>query len=142
MPFKFSPGHCGEGGCSCGVDCGGCPIPARNLTLTWTNSLSGGGSTTLVFDGVDVWESACIGTNKRYRFECIDGVPSLKASYFSGGDCPGGASTSCQSPTTLPPVSQICTPFLFSFKTYNVSPFINYCPAFSSLGFILFTITE
>lgn len=76
------------GGCNCpggsSVVCGTCAIPAPNLTVFWTNILTGNGSATLVWNGVSKWQSACIASSYIYDLACVSGVLTFSVSNCSG----------------------------------------------------------
>ncbi len=75
------------------VVCGSCAIPAQDLTVSWFGG-PGDGSTTLVFNGVSVWQSAC--TNGLiYELLCNAGTLEFRVIYFISGVCPTGISNFC-----------------------------------------------
>ncbi len=89
--------------CTCGPTfkkCGtgpGCDIPANNLTISWTNIITGNGSAALVYNAMGgVWRSGCTGggTNQLvFQLGCNAGVPELRAFYPITGACVGGVFT-------------------------------------------------
>jgi hypothetical protein len=120
--------------------CSPCPIPRRNLTLSWSNALSGPGSTPLVFTPPGLWNSAC--TNQLlYSLTCFGSLIQFAVSYFLSGTCPTGQSQSCTSPGS--------NPFALSLDSYTCSPFfLHYtvtgagCPVLWSNGYSSFAITD
>jgi hypothetical protein len=119
--------------------CGGCIAPQRNLTVSWTNSLLGSGSTPMIYNGADEWTSDC--TNYLvFRLICRDGAASFRVAYYTGGDCPNGQAAICtspgQSPLGLTPSLSSCTPFLLQYALSGGS-----CPTLASQGYTRFTIT-
>lgn len=123
------------------VACGGCDVPRRDLVISWANTLSGPGMTTLVYDDADgsEWRSACSG-QLRYRLTCREGGVSFQATYYSGGPCPTGQPLSCTgpgpSPLGLTPDVAQCDPLLLRWL---VTPAV--CPSLASRGFTSFTVT-
>ena len=127
------------GCCASGLTCSPCDIPLRDLTVTWTNSIIGTGSVTMVFDGVNQWNSAC--TNQLlYSLTCATGAIKFSVTYFVSGSCPTGQRQSCVSPGASPQA--------LTLASYTCSgPFqLNYTCAFADCsvlagnGYSAFTI--
>lgn len=117
------------------LSCGPVCIPKRNLTLSWTNVLIGGGTTLLTFDGVSVWESGCA-NQCIFRLECVAGSPIFTVTYFPSGGCPTGSSSTCDSAGgALNVVTMISSPFVVAYGTAG-------CSTLATQGYTLFTITE
>jgi hypothetical protein len=129
-----------NGSASSALACYPCDVPRRNLTLSWTNVLSGGGSTPLVFDGSGRWRSAC--TNQiAFTLACQSGVLVFTASYFPDGDCPDGEAGTCSSGGSGPPgltvVQAVCDPLVLSY-----APTSSACPYLVSRGYTKFVVTQ
>jgi hypothetical protein len=124
------------------VPCSPCCIPKRNLTVTWTNAFSGGGSVQLTFDGVSQWTSACAG-GVVYKLACVGGSTVFTATGYTGG-CPGGTPNPCSSssaaPANLHLASSSCTPFVLDYVPSAGAT--TYCSFLTAQGFSDFTITE
>ena len=95
------------------LSCSPCNIPKKNLTLSWTNSLIGAGSTPLVYVPPGQWNSAC--TNQLlFSLACPGSWITLSVTYFLSGYCPTGQSQSCVSPGY--------DPFTLSLDSIHVQP--------------------
>jgi len=119
--------------------CFPCAIPTQNLTISWTNLISGPGSATLTYTSLpDVWKTGCV-DGQIYELLCSDGTIELAITYFISGFCPTGQSQFCSNlrvyPFALVLASYTCSPFSV---TYTVSPG---CPNVESPGYTSFTIT-
>lgn len=135
-----------KGNCGCStpsLTCSPCNIPEANLTLSWVNSLSGNGSTTLVYSPSPAsWASGCSGHNDALLFKllCTGGDIELRAIYFTAGSCPSGTQQYCSnlrvSPYTMPISSYTCSPFSITW-----SPVSSGCPALVSSGYTQFVVT-
>jgi hypothetical protein len=80
-------------GC-CMPACIPCAIPEKDLTLSWTNTLSGPGSILLTFKpSSGPWESNCDPNNVQYTLQCSNGQIELQAKYWITGSCPGAGTT-------------------------------------------------
>lgn len=122
--------------CCCGtasITCSPCSIPGQNLVISWNNLLHGSGSTTLTYDGVQTWTSACLG-QLQWRLTCYVGVTQISAIYYISGSCPTGTGQSCDYPGSAPNSFQLtsytCSPFSMTFAINET-----YCPLLSSLGY-------
>jgi len=122
------------------VECEGCLTPRTNLTVSWANFLTGPGSTTLIYDGVDSWDSPCVNQLK-LNLTCRQGSATFQIQYFLSGPCPTGLATGCSSPGPSPvgmaPTQVLCSPFLRRYAVTAAS-----CPALASQGYSQFTITQ
>lgn len=122
------------------LPCSPCAIPRRILTISWTNTQTGGGSSGLVFDGVNQWKSGCKGP-LAFRLACEGGSIVFTATLFTTGACPDGPSQSCSSSTTglngLTLIQQLCSPFMLTYQASMSS-----CPLFAGQGYQQFSITQ
>lgn len=125
----------------CGVPCMPCYIPFQNLTLSWTNVISGPGSTTLVYSGnpfAPSWGTGCV-DQQIYQLECSGGLIEFLVSYFISGSCPTGQSNFCSNLRVFPfgfvLTSYTCSPLSL---TFTVAPG---CPEVEAPGYTTFTIT-
>jgi len=131
-------------GCPCcaagTLSCSPCDIPADNLTLSWTNIISGPGSTTLIYSSVGggQWTTGCV-NNLIYNLICTGGQVDFQVIYFISGTCPTGQRNQCTSLATSPfgltLVSHTCSPFSMTWTT------VPNCPNVEAAGYINFTIT-
>lgn len=120
--------------------CSPCPIPSRDLTVSWIGGPDDGGSTPLVYRAPNQWSSACA-NQLLYSLSCPGGSVQFTATYFLSGGCPGGQAYSCSSRGDAPPAllldSYSCRPF---FLRYTVSE--SGCPALAENGITAFAISE
>jgi len=72
-----------------------------DLTLSWTNVLSGNGTATMVYDGASAWQTACV-VQMRFRLNCSAGGATFTATSFTGGPCPTGTPVNCTGPGPSP----------------------------------------
>jgi hypothetical protein len=123
-----------------GLGCSPCPIPLRDLTVSWAGGPGGGGSTPLHYTAPGQWNSAC-SNGLLYTLSCPGGSVRFAVTYFVSGHCPGGQAMSCTAPGDNPRSLQLdhssCDPF---FLRYTVSP--QGCPALAANGITAFSITE
>jgi hypothetical protein len=123
------------------LTCSPCALPQQNLTVSWVNSLSGNGQTTLAYTTSPVsWTSGC-SRGLQFKLICTAGQIEFRAIYWTSGGCPGpGQSQYCSNlratPFGLTFSSFTCTPLSL---TFTVSPAA--CPAISASGYASFTIT-
>jgi hypothetical protein len=123
------------------LPCGTCRIPRRNLTVSWTNSILGNGSTTLVYSRTPTqWSSGC-SNEQIYRLLCTDNQVEFRVIYFISGSCPGGVSQFCSTlgvdPLRLVVDSLVCGDhFLLTCHTTGTS-----CPSITLNGYSSFTIS-
>jgi len=116
-----------------------CAIPLQDLTISWTNLISGPGSTTLTYTpSPDVWKTGCV-DDQIYELLCSAGTIELTVTYFISGECPTGQSQFCSNlrvyPLGLVISSYTCAPFSV---TFTVAPG---CPEVEAPGYMSFTIT-
>ncbi|OJW18800.1 MAG: hypothetical protein BGO49_17405 [Planctomycetales bacterium 71-10] len=120
------------------VVCGGCKLPRRDLTLTWTNNLLGTHSAPMVFNGIDEWATGCI-NQISFRLSCRSGAATFTATYFVAGHCPTGQPVVCSSPGSSPigltASAQSCDPLFLQYTATS-------CPALSAQGYTKFTVTQ
>src|SRR5262249_13984003 len=120
--------------------CSPCPIPKKNLTLSWTNVLEGPGSTPLIFTPPGQWKSPC--TNQLlYTLTCPGITAQFCVAYFISGSCPGGQPQTCCAPGfdpfALALTSYTCSPFFLHYTVTSES-----CAVLAISGYTSFTITE
>ena len=117
--------------------CHPCKIPKADLTLSWTNSSTGPGSTTLSWNGT-AWNSACT-NGLLVQLSCVSGLV-LTVTYFISVNCPSGQGQSCTSPGSVPfaitLASSTCNPFQLNYTVQSAG-----CPAGWTAGYTSFTIT-
>ena len=77
-----------EGSPDQALGCSPCPIPRRDLTLSWAGGPHGGGSTPLVYTAPGRWNSACA-NQMLYSLSCPGGSVRFAVTYFVSGGCPG-----------------------------------------------------
>jgi hypothetical protein len=122
------------------VTCFPCNVPRKDLTLSWTNVLTGSGSTPLAFDGSSRWRSGCSGQIV-YTLACQSGVLAFSATYFPDGDCPDGPSQACSSagaaPQGLTVVQTLCDPLVLTYAATSAT-----CPYLVARGYTKFVITH
>jgi hypothetical protein len=121
--------------------CSPCNIPNENLTISWTNLLTGNGSATMTYiSGPSPWETSCVDGGFEFQLGCNSGTIELRANFFTSGGCPEGTSNFCSnlrnSPLALTPSDHTCSPFSL---TYTVGE--SACPALYSAGNTQFVIT-
>jgi hypothetical protein len=122
------------------LTCNPCGLPRQNLTLSWTNLLTGPGSTTLTYDPTTVkWTAICV-DDQSYELLCSgDEIVFIVTFYLTDEGCPGGESNTCSNiranPFGLTLASSTCSPFSV---TFNTSP---NCPDVEAPGYLTFTIT-
>ena len=135
----------GVGGGVATVPCSPCPIPEQDLTISWTNLISGPGSATLTYSAFpSIWKTkgplgdGCV-NGMIYELLCSEGQLELVITYFISGSCPTGQSNSCSNlevyPFGLVLSSHTCSPFSL---TFTVAPG---CPEVEAPGFTSYTIT-
>jgi hypothetical protein len=122
------------------LPCSPCPIPSKDLTLSWANNLIGTGSTKLTFIPPSQWTSACA-NQLLFQLTCAGNVVQLTVTYYISGVCPGGQGQSCTSPGSNPLAITLdsfsCSPFLLDYSVNSAG-----CPVLWSDGYTAFTITE
>ena len=121
------------------LPCGPCAIPKKDLTLSWTNLISGPSSTKLIWNsGLVQWSTGCV-FNQQYKLLCTAGQVEFIVTYYISGVCPTGQSNACSNllgnPFGLTLVSHTCSPFSMTWTT------VPNCPNVEAPGYIDFTIT-
>ena len=121
-----------------GTLCSPCTIPNSDLTLSWTNILTGDGSTTLTYSG-GVWASGCVDDGLTFQLSCTLGSIELRAIFWTGEDCTGESnycSNLRSSPLTLTQTGFTCSPFSVTFTVGEDG-----CNELYSVGNTTFTVT-
>jgi hypothetical protein len=132
---------CGGGGGG-GISCSPCNIPTSNLTVSWTNPLTGNGSTGLTYNpgGSPTWTSGCADDGLLFELLCNAGNIELRAIYFTSGSCPTGTQAYCSNllgvGSQLILSSYTCSPFSLTFTNTGVS-----CPTLYGDGNTQFVVT-
>jgi hypothetical protein len=120
--------------------CSPCSIPNEDLTITWTNILTGNGSATMTYTPGQ-WETGCVDSGILFRLACNGGSIELRAIFFLSGFCPTGSTNYCSnlrtSPLTLTLASHLCSPFSLTFTVSEVG-----CPEVYDEGNTQFIITR
>jgi len=134
-------GAAGGGGT---VGCYPCGIPLTDLTLSWTNLLTGPGSTLLTYTTPpNIWSTGCV-DGQLYELVCNSGQLDLIITYFISGFCPTGQRVSCSTqnvyPFSLPMTSYTCSPFSVTFGVIG-NGFTTGCPEVEAPGYTTFTVT-
>ena len=121
------------------LPCAPCPIPRKNLTVSWTNPLFGDGSAPLLVSG-SAWSSGCV-NGLLYSLACRGVAIEFAVTYYLSGTCPTGQSQSCTSlqsnPLALVLKNYSCQPFMLNYQVTDAS-----CPVLMNNGYTSFTITE
>jgi len=120
------------------VPCSPCAIRKTDLTVSWTNLISGPGSATLThYNLPDRWISGCV-DGLIYEILCSGGDLEFLVTYFLSGDCPTGQSNSCSNfrvyPFGLTLSAYTCSPFSATFE-------VSECPEIEGPGYTTFTVT-
>jgi hypothetical protein len=127
--------------------CSPCAIPARNLTISWVNPLTGNGADTLIYNSSGPsWATGCsggagAGNQLIFKLLCTGGTIEFRVYYFVSGTCPTGQSDYCSNlrPTgaQLLLSNYTCgSGFTLVFATTTES-----CPTIGGSGFTSFVIT-
>ena len=124
-----------------GIICDPCTIPARDLTISWTNLLDGNGSAAMMYtSGPSQWNTGCVDNGIMFHLACTDGSIELQAIFFTSGICPTGETNYCsnlrQEPLVLTFSSYTCSPFSITFTVGEDA-----CPTIYSFGNTEFVIT-
>jgi hypothetical protein len=129
-----------------GITCSPCTLPTTDLTLSWVNPIYGDGSVPIVYNGdpsSPAWaNTGCSGALGELVFQlaCVDGSLNLKVVYFTGGACPTGTTSFCQtggsSGHQLTLASYTCSPLSVTFDSTLSS-----CPALTNNGYTQFVVT-
>jgi PEGA domain len=142
MPRKNQPGCpcCGNAGNCFAASCVPCNIPKADLTIAWTNVLTGNGSATLKFDGVATWASGCVDNGLQFKLVCGGGGIELRAYFFIDGICPTGQSGYCTNVggpnLSLVLSSSTCSPFSLTFQCTELG-----CPSIYAAGNTQFVVS-
>jgi hypothetical protein len=120
--------------------CGACQVPQANLTLSWTNAISGPGSTTLDFQSCILWNTGCV-NQLLFELQCLSGVLIFTVIFFISGSCPTGQHRQCASNGgaggKLDSVMQTCgAGFLWELSVNGTD-----CPGVFAGGYTSFTIS-
>lgn len=125
------------GGCQCvsgPVGCPSCPsFTLRNLSVSWTNVQTGGGSSGMTWVSGCLWDTFCTPSNLRIQFDMSAATPVLTVYRYSGAGC-ATLLGSCS--FTTPDISA-CSPLQFSWGVTNAN-----CPGLYSGGYSRFTVTQ
>jgi hypothetical protein len=114
-----------------------CPIPRRNLTLSWpSGDATLAGSGTLAWNpSSSEWIMACQGNLSARLFVSGGSVRLAVIQYQEGTNC-GSAVGMCDSPTSLTLGSSTCAPFDLVFMVPTS------CGLLYQMGYRMFTVTE
>lgn len=120
--------------------CSPCNIPNEDLTISWTNLITGDGSATLTYTpGPPRWISACADEGLIFQLQCTGGF-ELRAIFFIEGECPTGTESYCSNlrtaPLTLTLESYTCSPFSATFSVSGTD-----CPTLFGDGNIMFFVS-
>ena len=131
----------GSSGGGSGTLCSPCKIPDEDLTITWTNILTGNGSTTMKFGSGPTWKTGCVDSGLQFILACNSGSIELLAVFFVSGSCPTGLSNYCSNlrsnPLSLTLAEHICSPFSLTFTLDETG-----CPELTDEGNTQFVITR
>lgn len=130
-------GGSGGGG---STNCSPCDIPNEDLTISWTNIITGDGSATMTYTpGPSLWRTGCVDEELMFQLQCAGGF-ELRAIFFIEGECPTGTESYCSNLRTAPLVltleSYTCTPFNATFSVSGTD-----CPTLFGDGNIQFFIS-
>ncbi len=124
-----------------GIPCSPCGLAATNLTLSWTNPLTGNGSATLTYSASPQgWKTGCCDGGLFFELFCTGSTVELRAYFFTTGSCPAGTTQYCSNlgsaPLELTLNSHTCSPLSLRFTVSGTD-----CPALFSDGNTAFTVT-
>ena len=127
--------------CSGGATtCTPCNIPNENLTLSWTNTLTGSGSTTMTYSIPGTWATGCCDAGLEFAMSCTEAGIELRAFFFVSGECPTGETQYCSNqranPLSLQLTDYTCSPFSLKLEVLEDD-----CPTLYGLGNAQFVIT-
>jgi hypothetical protein len=122
-------------------DCTPCNLPQVNLTLSWTNGLTGNGFAMMTWtSGPNNWQTVCVDEGLQFILACTLGGIELGAVFWTEGLCPTGISNHCSNlraaPLTLNLASSTCSPLTLVFNVTEDG-----CPTVYGLGNTQFVIT-
>ena len=103
--------------------CSPCSIPKANLTATYTDIISGGGSVTLVFGGGSTWTTACFLEFLEFELSCVGGSIFFELIGFTLPDCTGGSTVCSTANFKMTLSSYTCSPFSLTFTVNNSCTF-------------------
>jgi hypothetical protein len=130
----------GGGSGATGYPCGSCLIPAHDLTVSWTNSILGDGSTTLAYSS-GTWTSGC-SNELIYQLLCTSNQVDFRVIYFISGPCPTGTRQYCSTlrptPFRLTQTGPACGANFLLTCTVGATA----CPILSANGFSNFTVSD
>jgi hypothetical protein len=144
----FSLGGIGSP-CCCGsspiyFECDVCLIPRTNLTVSWTNVLSGPGSITLVYSASGPkWVSGCDPNGIQYQLVCDSNLVEFQAIYWITGSCASGTGVTqyCSNlraaPLGLTLVSLTCGADFDAELTVTSAS----CPVIAGAGYTSYSVT-
>ncbi|MFO0892445.1 MAG: hypothetical protein U0790_25300 [Isosphaeraceae bacterium] len=143
VPLEWTGGEWST--CTCGgpttYPCFPCAIPQQNLTLDWTNTITGNGSIAMTYTAPNSWDSACTTDGILYRLTCTGGVTIFTVTYFISGSCPSGQRQTCTTGggigSRVIRSTTSCSPFSILYTTG-----INDCTFMYNNGYRSFTVHE
>jgi hypothetical protein len=131
----------GISGGGSGTMCSPCNIPNEDLTITWSNILTGSGSATMTFGAGSLWQTGCVDSGLQFILSCDSGSIELRAAFFVSGSCPTGLSNYCSNlrsnRLSLTLIDHACSPFSLTFIVTDVG-----CPEVYDEGNMQFMITR
>lgn len=123
----------------CVLQCLPCAIPKKDLTLAWTNGITGDGTTTLAYNGTS-WATGCV-NGLQFLLGCVDGTAVFTASYWTSGACPDGGSQNCNSGATAPRKlvlsASTCNPLSLTYTSTSAN-----CTALTAAGYTQFVVSD
>ena len=112
-----------------------CPIPRKNLTVSWVNT-SGNGSGTLTYNAATQdWTMACQGSLSVRLYETGSNTLGFTVTLWGSAGC-SGTSSSAAYPTSMGLSSFTCSPLYFAFNFSSISS------ALYTSGYRSFVVTE
>jgi hypothetical protein len=145
LQWQITAGPFASGSCPancCQTPCNNCQFPTKDLQLSYTNLITGNGSTTLYYSPVFPvrWTSECY-QGLIFKLLCTDNEPELRVIYFTEGSCPNGEQQYCSNVRL--------TPYGLTLGSFQCNPFnVNYtaqsdsCPAIVGAGYTSFQISD
>jgi hypothetical protein len=104
---------------SSGTMCSPCNIPNEDLTITWSNILTGSSFAIMKFGVGPFWQTGCVDSGLQFILSCNSGSIELRAVFFISGSCPTGSSNYCSNlrsnPLSLTLLDHTCSPFSLTF---------------------------
>ena len=130
-------GNVGNGSLACAP----CSIPKKNLTVSWTNSLSGNGSTALIYTPSPLaWASPC-SNGLQFALLCTANQVEFRVKFWVTGTCPGPGNTQFCSNLRPPPYGLTMSSYSCSPFSMTLQPTSSTCQTVTSSGYTQFTIT-